>query len=219
MSDLLKEFEDDLRREKSEALWKNIGRNLVGISIAIVIGTIGGVVWKEYKASRSAKQTTALMTGFERLEVEDYKGAVEAFSDSAEKSSGAAYGIAMLNKAYALQKTGDVAASQETYKALAQESGDDVAAFSSVAKILAARDSKEIIAPVKGEPFYHAQLEWKAWQLMDADKKEEAIGIFISLNDDKDTPAGVRGRAAEALQLLAPDKLLPKSAEVKSDAK
>lgn len=219
MSDLLKEFEDDLRREKTETLWKNIGKNLVGISIAIVIGTIGGVVWKEYKGSNAEKNTALLMTGFEHLDAQDYKGAVQAFSDAAEKTSGGAYGIAMLNKAYAQTKSGEDTAAQETYAKLAKETGGDVAAFSSVARILATRDSKEMIEPVKGTPFYHAQQEWKAWQLLEADNKEEAIGIFISLNDDKDTPVGVRGRAAEALQLLAPEKLLPKTAEVKSDAK
>ncbi len=219
MSDLLQEFQDDLRREKSEAFWKNFGRNMVGISIAIVIGTVGGVIWKEYRSSQSEKQTSALINGFERLEVEDYKGAVEAFSTAAEQASGGAYGIAMLNKAHAMQKAGDAAGALETYKTLANESGSDVAAFASVAKILAARDSKNIIEPVKGEPFYHAGLEWKAWQLLDADKKEEAIGIFATLNDGVDTPQGVRGRAAEALQLLAPEKLLPKTAGVKADAK
>ncbi|MFO0388153.1 MAG: tetratricopeptide repeat protein [Alphaproteobacteria bacterium] len=219
MSDLLKEFQDDMRREKSEQFWKNVGKNMVGVSVAIVIGTIGGVVWKEYKASNSAAQTDALMNAFERMEAQDYKGAVNAFADAANQSSGAVYGIATLSKAYALQKNGDVEGAQDAYKALANDSNSDGAAFASIARILASRDTKEVIEPVKGSPFYHAQMEWKAWQLLDADKKDEAVNIFAALNDDKDTPKGVLGRAAEALQLLAPEKLLPKSAEVKSDAK
>lgn len=219
MSDLLKEFEEDIRREKTEAFWKNFGTQMVWLSIAIVIGTIGGVVWREYKASQSEKQSGALMAGFEKMDAGDTNAAIAAFDNAAKKASGGAYGIAMLSKAHAQHKSGDAEAARQTYVELQKESGGDVAAFASVARILAARDSKDIIEPVKGQPFYHAQLEWKAWQLLDTDKKEDAIAVFASLNDDINTPQGVRGRAAEALQLLAPEKLLPKTTEAKNDAK
>jgi hypothetical protein len=72
---------------------------------------------------------------------------------------------------------------------------------------------------VKGAPFYHAQMEWKAWQLVHSDKTKDAVEIFTALNDDIDTPQGVRGRASEALQLLAPEKLVPETAGDKRDAK
>lgn len=219
MSDLLKEFQEDMRREKSDQFWKSFGKNMVGISIAIVIGTIGGVVWKEYNADKSEKQSGTLMSGFEKMDAGDYKAAITVFDDVAKEASGGVYGIAMLSKAHAQNKNNDAEAAQDTYKTLAKDSRGDAAAFASIARILAARDAKEVIEPVKGAPFYHAQMEWKAWQLMDAGKKDDAVGIFVALNDDKDTPLGVRGRAAEALQLLAPEKLLPKSPEVKSDAK
>ncbi len=217
MSDLLREFQDDMRREKSEQFWKNFGKQMVWISVAIVVGTIGGVIWKHYKGGQSEKQTAALIAGFERIDAGDYKGAASVFGDAAEKSSGGAYGIAMLSKAHAQKQSGDEAAAQETYKTLAASGGGDVAAFASIARIMAAQDSKEVIEPEKGQPFYHSQMEWKAWQLLESGKKEEAIGILLSLNDDIDTPQGVKGRAAEALQLLAPEKLLPKAPEGKND--
>lgn len=206
MSDLLKEIQDDMRRERAENMWRNFGRQAVGISIAVVLGTIGAVGWKSYQSSENTAMTSLLVTGLNRMEVEDYKGALAAFEEASRETSDPKYGIAMLRKAELQRKTGDLAAAQETYRALAA-SGGKHEAFAALAAMLAAKE--EVIAePAKGAPYYHLQREWRAWQLVDQDKKDEAVAIFTALNDDAETPVPVRGRAAEALQLLAPDALL-----------
>lgn len=217
MSDLLKEFEDDLKREQAESRWRSFGKNMVGVSIAIVIGTIGAVVWQNVKESRATRETALFIKGMDRMDVEDYKGAVSLFDELAREGSNSKYGLAMLRKAQAQKALGDKEGMLATYKELSSHDDSANAPFAGVARILAAQDSGEMIEPQKGNPYYHAQLEWKAWQLVDAGKKDEAVELFVALQDDTSTPSGIHNRAAEALQLLKPSELLEKPAKEAAD--
>ncbi len=210
MSELLKEFEDDLKRERAETRWRSFGKNMVAVSVAVVIGTIGAVVWQNVKSSRATEETALFIRGVDRQAVEDYKGAVEVFDELAKQGSNNKYGLAMLRKAQSLEALGDKTGAQAVYKELAEHDDSDNEAFAGLARILAAEGSDELIEPDKDSPYYHAQMEWKAWQLVEQDKKDEAVKIFLALQDDTNTPTTIHGRAAEAVQLLDPGKLLEK---------
>ena len=61
--DLLKEFEEDMRRERSEAVWKSFGKYVVWLSIAIVLGTASGVSWRYWQKTEGMRQTSQLIEG------------------------------------------------------------------------------------------------------------------------------------------------------------
>ena len=43
--DLIREFEQDMRAERSQHFWQRFGKSMVWASVAIVAGTAGGVLW------------------------------------------------------------------------------------------------------------------------------------------------------------------------------
>lgn len=72
---LLREMEDDMRREQMAALWKRYGGIVLGGCIAIVIGTAVHVGWKDYVTKRNMARTDAI---YAHLAEEDGAARLEA---------------------------------------------------------------------------------------------------------------------------------------------
>ncbi len=212
MNELIREIEEDIRKERLQKLWNSFGKTMVRVSVGIVLATIVLVVWQNHRQSVAMEQTSELIKGIDRMNIEDYRGAATIFSGLAEKKNDY-YAITMLHLALAQRRAGDEKAAQETYKTLAAHSGGkDEAAFVELARIMAAGNDPAALAPAKDKPFYHSQSEWKAWQLLKAGKKDEAANIFAMLKQDAATPISIRERAVEMLSYVAPGKTQEKPA-------
>lgn len=72
---LLREMEDDIRREQLTALWKRYGGFLLGGCVAIVIGTAAYVGWTDYTTKRNIARTDAI---YEHLAEEDGAARLDA---------------------------------------------------------------------------------------------------------------------------------------------
>lgn len=55
MSDFFKELEEDIREERIMVLWHKYGNYVIGLALAIVIGTIGYTLWKYMKHKSQVK--------------------------------------------------------------------------------------------------------------------------------------------------------------------
>ncbi|GEM_PF-2303472 len=65
---LLREMEDDIRREQMASLWKRYGGALIGICVLIVLATAGHVAWSDWKSKRNMEHTDKI---YEWLAEED----------------------------------------------------------------------------------------------------------------------------------------------------
>lgn len=215
MNDLAREIEDDIRRERFDRLWKRFGRIMVGISVLVVLVTIAVVVMQNQKENHAMEKTAQYIRGIDRMNVEDYKGAITVFSEFSDEEDSSYYGLAMLQKAKAQEALGNQEAAGRTYQMLAKKQG----VFGSLAALLAPMETGKMITPNKESPFYYTQQEWKAWQLLQANQKEEAIAIFMSLRENLDAPMSLRSRMNDVVQHIAPEKLLPENPVTKTDGK
>jgi hypothetical protein len=204
MNELIREIEDDIRREKFDRLWQRFGRIMVGVSIVVVLVTIAVVVMQNQKQSQAMELTSEYIRGIDRMNVEDFKGAISVFDSIAANDKSPYYGMALLQKAKAQESLGDKTGAAKTYEQLASQSS----AFGELSKLLSASANNSIIEPVKTSPFYYTQSEWKAWQLVGQGKKDDAVAVFMTLREDIEAPSTLRQRVNDALQHLAPQKLL-----------
>lgn len=218
MSDLLKEFEDDMRRQRSDEMWKGFGKYVVWLSIAIVLGTTVGVSWRYWRNAQDERQMSELIKGQDLIEAGEYKRAIAVLDELAKNSSNRIYGLVMLHKAEAQTLVGDKEGAQQTYTVLAAHGNDEP--YTVLAGMLGMNEKDTLPEPKKDQPFYYSQMEWRGWQLYQSGKKEEAAAIFSALYDDSSTPPAMRSRMAESLQVIAPQLLLPKTEKTaKADAK
>lgn len=206
MNELYRELQDDMRRERLDQWWSKFGKTMVGMSIAVVAGTIVSVAWQHYKGSVAAEKTGQFLSGLNRLQVEDYKGAITVFEVLSHDTSSPYYGIAMFRKALAQQADGATDASQGTLKTLASAPRDTYnRVYADMAGIMLAASSDMPITPEPKGPFFYTQSELKAWQLIEQGKKEEAVAILTALRDDAQTPASMTDRIVQVLAHIAPE--------------
>jgi hypothetical protein len=200
MNELIREIEDDIRRERFEKLWHDFGKVMIGISAVVILATVVIVLMQNHRQSRAMEQTAIYIKGTDRINIEDYKGAIPIFDELARDAHSPYYGPAMLRKAQSQNALGDSAGAAKTYAELAKSGG----AFSELAKMLTPDLANE---PVKSSPFYYSQSEAKGWLLLGAGKKDEAVAQFASVAKDSETPYSMRERLNEVLQHIAPDAL------------
>jgi hypothetical protein len=204
MSELLREIEEDIRAERLHALWDRFGKTLIRVSIAVIVGTALGVAWQHYQASQAMDRTSRLMSGIEKLNAGDAKGAIVIF-DSMIGDGSVHADMALLQKGQAQEAEGDHDGALKTYEILAARGSDN--AFAALGKLLAAKEGDAPMAVNDKDPFAVLQNEMRAWQLLKSGKKDEAVKIFTALRDDASAPRSQRARATMALATLAPDSI------------
>jgi hypothetical protein len=203
MSELLREIEEDIRAERMHRLWDKFGKTMIRISIAVLIGTAIGVVWKNYRHSQAMEQTSQLLTGMNIMAAGDYKAATQAFDAFSGQRSVYA-DMALLNKGKAEIALADNAAAAKTYGELATKSDANI--FVSLGKLLAAKETDAPMAVSDDAPLLHLEKEARAWQWVKSGKKEEAVKLFSELSQDDKAPQSLRVRAAMAVTTLTPEK-------------
>ena len=60
MSDIFREVDEDLRRDRLEMIWKRYGAAIVGAVLVIVAGTAGFVAWRNHQHAEAETQTAQL---------------------------------------------------------------------------------------------------------------------------------------------------------------
>lgn len=203
MSELFREIEDDIKRERYDRLWQGFGKVMVGVSAVIILITIGVVIWQNHKESAAMEKTSEFIKGIDRLNIEDYKSAIGVFDRLSTDKDSSYYGLAMLRKAQAQNLLSDHDGAIKTYKALAE---NDVV-FGELARMMLPAEGEDVQKPRIGAPFFYAQSEARAWKLLKQGKKDNAIAQFLSIYRDTKAPFSMHGRVTEALQYLAPDRL------------
>ena len=206
MSELFREIEEDIRRERYDKLWNSFGKVAVGVSVIVILVTIGVVIWQNHTQSAAMEKTGEFIKGIDRLNIEDYKGAIPVFDTLATDASSSYYGLALMRKAQAQNALSDHDGAYKTYKDLAAHD----AVFGELAKLKLPVEGQDVPKPRIGAPFYYAQSEMRAWQLLKAGARDNAIAQFLSIYRDKEAPFSMHARVTEALQYLAPDRLQQK---------
>jgi len=201
MNELLREIEEDIRRERIDKLWNSFGKLMVIASVGIVLATVVIVMMQNTRQARQEQQTALFIKGMDRLNIADDKGAIAAFSALTDDESSPYYGMAMLRRAQAQKDSGDADGAAKTYIALSQHD----AVFGELAKMLANQDAS--LEPQKTSPFYDSMSEWQGWQLVKQGKLAEAAKIFLALRDNEDAPSSLRARMDVVLQHIAPESV------------
>ncbi|MEZ5690170.1 MAG: tetratricopeptide repeat protein [Rickettsiales bacterium] len=201
MSELFREIEEDLKKEKFDKIWRIIWRIAIFGSIIVVLVTGAYVGWDNYRQSKEEANTMKLLQGAERLEIKDYKGASLIFSSLTDDKNSSYYPLAMLQKAWAQEQGDDLSGALKTYQHLAN-SNSELADF---ARLKLLKDHE--IKIDKNSPFYYTMLENEAWKLLANGKKSEAIDIFVELTKADNVPNSMAARARGVVRLLSPKKL------------
>ena len=215
MSDIIREVDEELRRENWEKLWKKYGKLGIAAAIALVLGTAAVVGWREY--DRSQRMAAGERFGAVIAEVENTKDPAQAADMLAAYVPDAPDGyatLARMREAKLRADAGDREAAIAIYDMLAADSAAeplfrDLAALYSVRMQVDSGDPITLNARLSplaadGNPWRYTAREMQAVVAMNSGDITAAREIFTRLADDMDTPDSLRARATEMLRAMGP---------------
>ncbi len=217
MSDIIREVDEELRREDWEKVWKKYGKFVIAGAVGIVVATAAVVGWREYDRAQRMEQGDRFAAAV--AHVENTANPAEAADVMAALATEASPGYATLarfREAKFRADAGDRAAAIVVYDALAADPAveqvfRDLATLYSVRMQMADGDPAVLtarLAPltVDANPWRFTARELTAVLAITSNDTEAARRLYASLADDLQTPESLRARAAEMLRALAVDE-------------
>lgn len=136
MADIFNEVDEDVRKEKSLALWKAYGKYVIGAAVLIVAGTAGWVGWQNYTVSQSRAQGAEFEAAAVLAREDKFGESAAAFAGLAESGNAGYRALAALREAAALIDAGEGDKALLVYDRMAADSSIDPE-FSSLADLMA----------------------------------------------------------------------------------
>ncbi|PWC39699.1 tetratricopeptide repeat protein [Azospirillum sp. TSO35-2] len=210
MSDIFREVDEDLRRDRAEHLFKKYGGAMIAAAVLVVAGTGGYSYWRHWQQQKRYDQTAALVTAISQTAQGPEKGvdALAAFAGSADPSLAA---IAQFNAAALLIREGKPADAATIYDRIAANgavapSYRDLATLLAVMQRADSGDAAQLSATLQpltaeGSPWRFTARELMAMLAARAGDTDKARTLYKQLADDSQAPAGVRTRAADLASL------------------
>jgi hypothetical protein len=212
MSDIFREVDEDLRRERYKAIWKKYGNYIVAVAVLIVVATAGYRGWEYWQARRAAESGDRFVAALRLAEDGKKTEALAALDELAAGGHGAYPYFANMRAAALRTAEGDTAGAVAEFDRIA---GDRSAPplLRDMARLRAALALSEtatlpdlearIADLAKPEsPFRHTAREilaLAAWRVGDLSK---ASAYLEELTADPGVTQGARQRAALLQQLI-----------------
>lgn len=201
MSDIFREVEEDVRRERYAKLWKQYGDYVIGFAALVVIAVAGYQLWLRYEAKqqlRASEEFTAAM------ELTDPAQSEAAFAHLAQNAPGGYAKLARFQQANALLQSGKRDAAVTIYKQIAPS---DDTLLGGAARLRAAwaladtaskSDLEALISPLTdaSSPWRFMAREILAFADYKAGNEKQALAGFQMLAREPDAPQGIRERAS-----------------------
>lgn len=208
MSDIFREVDEALQREKAEKLWREYGPTLMAAAVLLVLGTALGVAWRSWDHSRDETETAKLLTAI------DADSPAAALEQIGQDSRNGVEAIALMSAAQAKLSEDDFAGAAALYKQAAQDRGTP-RDLRDLSRILFVRISPDATSEQKHavlEPVLSREASPFIWQarieaaLLAAAQSnyQEAAGYFDELDEAQATlPPSLADRARALRQLYA----------------
>ena len=214
MSDIFREVDEELRRDRAVQLWRKYGRYIIAVALVIVVATVGYQGWKTYRQQSRLERSEAFAAASAEAAAGNTEAALEGLRELAANGAGGYGTLAAFERARLLAAQGDEQGAIEIWDRLAE--GPDVGpAFQSVATLFSVmhqldeEDAARLearLAPLTepGSAFRSMALELTALLALRQGNRGRARELYTELADDLTAPGGARARAAQMLEALEP---------------
>ena len=208
---LIKEVDEDLRREQYTKLWKAYGKYAVAGAVAIVLGVAGHQVWQSWRDKQFQKDAAqfaaaeSLIDGGKQREAEAKLGEIA-------KTDGAGFGMAAAFRQAQLQSEGgDITGALATYDTLSHSGAPslfrDLAVLKGAMLTLDSADPETLVKKLQpladsGNPWHFTATEMLALVANRQGDHAKAVSYYQKLADDTGAPQDIRARATEMLAAL-----------------
>jgi hypothetical protein len=212
MTDIFREVDEDLRRERAEALWKKYGNYIIAVAAVVVVATAGIVQYRNWQGQRAAATGERFVAALQLLDDGKRADAEAAFKDIVSSGTGSYPSLAAFGAAGAKAANSDVQGAVADFDAIAADSKTP-AMLRDLAKVRAAilladtaplADLEKRLLPLAADTgtFRHTAREvlgLAAWRTKDFDAARKYLGQIVA---DRTAPQGLQQRATVILGLI-----------------
>jgi hypothetical protein len=212
MSDIFREIDEELRRDRLEQIWKRYGAWIVAAAVLLVAATAGFTFWREYQHKQRQEEGVRYANALAQAQNGKTQEAIAALSSLGPAASDGHGLLARFQIAALKVQSGDKAGAIAAYQAIADD-GSVEPLYRDLATVLSALNGinegepAPIIAHL--QPIAAGQSPWRSTALeitalaqLRAGDKKAALETYKRLADDLDAPSALRARAAEMVQAL-----------------
>jgi len=210
VSDIFREVEEDVRRERLEKWWKKYGDYVIaGVSV-IAIGVGGYKLWQHYELQQRLKYSSEYQSAIQLAESGQDKQAADAFAGIAKHAPSGYELVARLSQANALLAEGKRNQAIAIYMDVAKQKHDGLGNVARIraawaqADALSSADLKKLL-----DPLLQSDTSWRfmareilAYRDYRDGKIQVAQKDYQSLADAADAPSSLRDRASAMATLL-----------------
>ncbi len=212
MADIFREVNEELKRDRASELARKYGPYLIGFAVAIVLGTLGYNLWRDWDLERRSERSDQFNAALELASDGQNDAAVAALAELGEPDG--AYGtLAVFERARLLAEDGRLDEALAAWEILA---ASDAAgpALQGVARLFFVMNQiddgdpgelRVMLEPllVAGNGFRPLAMELNAVLMLREGDRDAARQIYAEIADDLTAPPGLRARAAQVLASLA----------------
>jgi hypothetical protein len=200
VSDIFREVEEDVRRERFEKFWKANGHWVIVFAV-LMLACVGGYeFWRRHEAAEQMKMGDAF-TAAQRIS--DPGQAAPAFAKVADNSKGGYRLLAQLAQANALHASGRMLDAVALYKQIAAADSGEIGAVArlraawTIAANASRADLETLLAPLDTPTGAWRQMAREILAFSDyrGAKVKQASAEYHALADDAQAPDGLRVRA------------------------
>jgi len=210
VSDIIREVDEELRRENFEKLWRKYGSYALGLATLIVVAVAAFFEWQHYTTGQREARARQYDAALQLVAAAD-PGAPAALQGLATGDDGYA-ALAQLQAAAVKGKAGDTAGAVAIYEKMAADSAIDES-LRNLALMLLALYTADTAPPdqltqrlkpltAAANPWHYSALELTAVLAQRAGDTAKAAQILTGLADDLNAPQALRQRATEMLHAL-----------------
>ena len=200
MSDIFREVEEDVRREKFQKFWKAYGDYVIALVAVIIVGIAGFELWQRYQASQRDKASVALSAA---QAIRDPSQAVNAFADLAKTAPKGYALLARLEQASSMLASGQREGAIAIYKEIADQDKSGIGTVARLRQAWALADTSSrsdletLLAPLRtaGNVWKPNADEILAYSDYHNNQIAKAATEFEALANDPNSPQQLQRRA------------------------
>ncbi len=212
-TNLFQEIQDDLERQRLEALAKKYGGLALAIAVTIILATAAVTGWNSWQMQKNQQATGALLKAMSKEDTEKEDEQVKALEAYANQYGGTSpSALALLHAAKLAAKAGHPDKAIQLYDRLAQDKSADTV-FRQFAELMSVRSQMDIGKPEelgsRLEPLTKPDMPWsatakeyQAYLALRAGDKAKAIQLFAELAQSAAVSASLSARATDMLRYL-----------------
>jgi hypothetical protein len=208
LSDIFREVEEDVRKERLEKIWKAYGDYIIAAGVLLFAGIAGYQLWQRHEDNERVKASAALVAA---QQMTNATLAADAYNTIAKDAPGGYALVARLSQAGAMAASGQDQNALDLYKQIAK---DDDGVIGSTARLRAAwlqadratrGELAGLLAPLNQpgnawSPMAREVLAYADYRALDL---KGALMKYRLLAADTAAPEGLRARARAMAQFIA----------------